>query len=308
MSPSPGGRRFFGVASGSRRGIAGDFGGAGMNRPDRDPLDIDISVAHAARVYAYYLGDADTYFEADRVAAEKAAAVHPGGIDTVRASVRSNRAFLVRLVRWLATELGVRQFLDIGSGIPNGTNVHAVAQDAIAKSRVVYVDNDPVVLAHAHQLLRDTGTGAVAFLHDDLLDPASILEQAASTLDFDEPIAVLLIGVLHFLPDSDDDTDPYRIVSHLMDAVPTGSHLAVCHLARDIHPAEMAEVERVLNGTTAETWALRNRDQVRGFFAGLDPVDGVVQIDRWRANDDPPPVSPPAGRTNPLWVGLGRKR
>jgi hypothetical protein len=127
-------------------------------------------------------------------------------------------------------------------------------------------------------------------------------------LDFDHPVAVLLIGVLHFLPDAEDDTDPYRIVSRLMDAVPTESHLVVCHLARDIHPAEMAEVERRFNETTAETWALRNRDQVRGFFAGLDLIDpGVVQVDEWRPDDDPGPVWPTVGRTNPLWVGVGRK-
>jgi hypothetical protein len=279
-----------------------------MSGTGRGPLDIDVAVAHAARVYAYYLGDNDIYFAADQKAAEHAAAAHPGGIETVRASVRSNRAFLMRVVRHLAAEVGVRQFLDIGSGMPDRTNVHVVADQATPGARVVYVDNDPVVLAHAHELLRDRGPGSVAFLHEDLRNADRILQQATKTLDFDEPVAVLLIGILHFLPDRDDASDPYEIVSRLMTAVPAESHLVVCHLARDIHPAEMAEVERRFNQTTADTWQLRNRDEVLGFFTGLDMVDpGVVQVDEWRPNDGPGPVLPPDGRTNPLWVGMGRK-
>jgi hypothetical protein len=277
-----------------------------VNGQDRE-VAIDRTVAHAARVYEYYLGGV-THFAADREAAEHAAAVHPGGIETVRSSVRSNRAFLARAVHHLAAEVGIGQFLDIGSGIPNHTNVHSIAQQATVGSRVVYVDNDDTVLAHAHQLLGDDDRGVVAYLQDDLRDPASVLERAAETLDLTQPVAVLLIGVLHFLPAADDDTDPYRIVSRLVDGVVSESHLAVCHLAADIHPAEMAEVQRRFNETTAETWALRNHDQVRGFFAGLDLVDpGVVQVDQWRPDDQPPPVLPPEGRTNPLWVGVGRK-
>lgn len=289
-----------GAMTGRGRGYEGAEGWAA--------LGIDTSVAHAARVYDYYLCGVDN-FEVDRQVAEHAAAVHPGGIDTVRASVRSNRAFLVRVVQYLAGEAGVSQFLDIGSGIPNGDNVHSVAQRAARGTRVVYVDNDPIVLAHAHQLLRDdNGRGAVDYLQGDLRDPASILERAAPTLDLSEPIAVLLIGVLHFLPDTDDDADPYRIVSRLLESVPSGSYLAVCHLAADIHPAEMAEVARRFNETTAETWALRNRDEVRGFFGGLELIEpGVVQVDQWRPDDQPGPVLPPEGRTNPLHVGVGLK-
>lgn len=269
-------------------------------------VEIDTAVAHAARVYDYFLGGT-TNFAVDREAAEHVAAVHPGGLDTVRASVQSNRAFLVRAVRWLAREVGVRQFLDIGAGIPNGTNVHVVAQQAAPGARVVYVDSDPIVLAHAHELLKTTeGGGPVAYLHGDLRDTASILEQAAATLDFTQPVAVLLVGVLHFLPDDPDD--PYVLVAMLMDAVPTESHLVVSHLALDIHPAEMAEVQRRFNTTTAETWQLRNRDLVRGFFLGQDLIEpGVVQLDEWRPDDEPRPVLPPEGRTNPLWAGVGRK-
>jgi hypothetical protein len=273
------------------------------------PAEIDTTAALGARIYDFYLGGVSN-FAVDREAATYAASVHPGGLDTVRASVRSNRAFLARAVGWLAREAGVRQFLDIGSGIPNLDNVHEVAQRAVPGARIVYVDHDPVVLAHAHQLLAGTREGAVAYVQCDLLEPDAIVEHAAATLDLTVPVALLLIGVLHFLPDSDDATDPYRIVTRLMEAMPSGSYLVVSHLARDIHPAEMVEVERRFNETTAETWALRNRDQVRGFFVsgGLELVEpGVVQVDEWRSDDEPGPVWPPEGRTNPLWVGVGRK-
>lgn len=277
---------------------------SGVRREDL-PVEIDTTVAHAARVYDYFLGGS-AGFDVDREAAEHAASVHPDGVDTVRVSVRSNRAFLMRSVRWLARDMGVRQFLDIGAGIPNGTNVHAVARAVAPASRVVYVDNDPIVLAHAHELLKGAeDSGRVAYLHGDLRDPASVLEQAAVTLDFSQPVAVLLVGVLHFVADSDD---PYGVVTRLMEAVPTESHLVVSHLARDIHPAEMAEVERRFNESTAETWTLRNHDLMRGFFRGLDVVDpGVVQLDEWRPEDEPAPVLPPEGRVNPVWAGVGRK-
>lgn len=279
-----------------------------MNGGDRESLAIDVSVAHAARVFAYLLGDESGCFAADRVAAQRAAAVYPGGMDAVRASVRSNRAFLVRLVRWLATGAGVDQFLHVGSGIPNGTNVHAVAQQAVAGARVVYVDHDPVVLAHAHELLCGADAGTVAFLHHDLRDPAGILDRAGLTLDFERPVAVLLVGVLHLLATADGGCNPYRVVPELVDALPTGSYLAVAHLARDIHPAEMASVEQVLNAATAETWMFQDRPQVERFFAGLDLLEGgVVQVDRWRPGDEPGPVVAPGRWTNPWWVGVGCK-
>lgn len=271
-------------------------------------MEIDSSVAGAARVYAYFLGDEEVGFAADRVAAERVAAVLPGRIDTVRTWMRSNRGFRTRVVRWLAAEAGVGQFLDLGSGMPNGMNIHAVAQQVLVGAQVVYVDHDPVVLAHAHELLRGTVARTVAFLHHDLRDPAGIIERAGATLDFRLPVAVSLLGVLHLLPGSDDDTDPYRIVSHLMDAVPAGSYLALSHLAGDIHPAEMAAVEQVLNETTAETWVFRDRAQMEAFFTGLDLAEGgVVQIDRWRPCDEPRRAVAPGGWRNPWWVGVGCK-
>jgi hypothetical protein len=270
---------------------------------DEWPAEIDRSVAHAARIYAYYLGDA-AWFEVDRIAAEHAAAVHPGGLETVQASVRSNRAFLIRAVHYLAGEAGVHQFLDIGSGIPNGTNVHAVAQQTVPESRIVYVDNDPVVLAHAHEL-KSTPEGAVDYIQGDLRDPESILERASETLDLSQPAAIMLVGILHFFPPADD---PYGIVAHLLGAVPSGSALVVCHLASDIHAEEMAEVARRFNETTNETWSLRSNAEVARFFDGLDLVEpGVVQVDHWRPLDGPGPVLPPEGRVNPLHVGVARK-
>jgi O-methyltransferase involved in polyketide biosynthesis len=233
--------------------------------------------------------------------------VHPGGIETARTSVRSNRAFLVRAVTTLAGQLGVDQFLDIGSGIPNGDNVHAAARRANPAARTVYVDNDPIVLAHAHQLLSDTPAGTVDYLQNDLRDPDSILRGAARTLDFTRPVAVLLVGVLHFLPDADS---PYALVTWLMDSVPPGSYLVVSHLAADIHPDEMAEIARSFNEDTRtnETWVLRPHQHVVEFFHRLELLaPGVVAVDEWRPHDGPPPVLPPEGRTNPLWVGVARK-
>lgn len=268
---------------------------------EAEPVVIDTGVAHAARIYDHYLGGIDN-FAVDREAAERAAAVHPGGMATVRASVRANRAFLGQAVRYLALDAGVRQFLDIGTGIPNADNVHGVAQQVAPDSRVVYVDNDPVVLAHAHELLRSTPQGATAYVNGDLRDPKEILLRAEATLDLTEPVAVMVLGVLHFFPDGDD---PYGIVARLLDAVAPGSHLVVSHLAADIHRGEMATVAERFNRTTNETWVLRTHVEVAHFFAGLDLVDpGVVQVNRWRPVATTP--TPPDGGTNPLWVGVGR--
>jgi SAM-dependent methyltransferase len=283
--------------------------GAGPVRApgDRWLAEIDTSVPHAARIYDFYLGG-EVSFEVDRRAALHAAEVHPGGLDTVRASVRSNRAFLVRAVRWLAREAGIRQFLDVGSGIPNGDNVHAAAQRVAPECRIVYVDNDPIVLAHAHQVLASSEEGAVEYLQGDLRNPADVLARAARTLDFDRPVAVMLVGILHFFPDSDD---PNGIVARLMRDMVAGSYLVVCHLAGDIHPEEMAEVARRFNEDerTNETWVPRPHGEVARFFDGLEVVEpGVVQVDQWRPDDGPSPALPPHGRTNPLWVGVGRKR
>lgn len=295
------------MRGGARRGADG---GAWLDGVDTGQAEvrIDTSTAHMARVYDYWLGGV-TNFAVDRAVAHHAAEVS-GGIEAVRASVATNRAFLLRAVRHLVGA-GVDQFLDIGSGIPkegNGgrdENIHALAQRLAPEARTVYVDNDPIVLAHAHQLLSDTPDGSVRYHQGDLRDPESILNKAAGTLDFRRPVAVLLIGILHFFR---DEEDPYGIVASLMDAVCPGSYLVVCHLASDIHPDEMAEAARRLTEATNETCVPRDHDQVARFFRGLDLVQpGVVQVDQWRPDEGPPPVLPPEGRTNPLRVGVGRK-
>ncbi len=201
-------------------------------RPDaparRAQPGFDTSVAHPARVYDYWLGGKDN-FAADREAAERVLAVSPG----LRFRVRANRAFLARSVRYLAGEAGIRQFLDIGTGIPSANNTHEVAQSVAPDARIVYVDNDPIVLVHARALLTGTEQGRTAYIEGDLRDTQTILEQAARTLDFSQPVAIMLLGILHLISDSED---PYGIVARLVDAVPAGSYLAISHPASDIHP------------------------------------------------------------------------
>ena len=239
-----------------------------------DPA-IDTAVAHPARVYDYWLGGTNN-FAADREAAERVLAATPG----LRARVRANRAFLVRVVRYLAAEAGIRQFLDIGTGIPSANNTHEVAQAAAPDSRVVYVDNDPIVLVHARELLASSPQGATQYVEGDLRDPAAILEAASRTLDFTRPTALMLLGVLHLIGDSED---PYRIVAGLMDALPPGSYLAISHPASDIHAAAQAEAQKRYNERVATPQTLRNRAEVMRFFDGLDLVPpGVVYVHVWR--------------------------
>src|SRR5215475_6772942 len=190
---------------------------SGIFPGSKQSADIDTTIAHPARVYDYWLGGKDN-FAADREAAERVLAVAPG----LRFRVKANRAFLARSVRFLATECDVRQFLDIGTGIPTGNNTHEVAQAAAPSSRIVYVDNDPIVLAHARALLTSTPEGATAYLEADLREPDIILESARRTLEFDRPIALMLLGILHLIQDGEE---PYQIVSHLMDALPSGRQI-----------------------------------------------------------------------------------
>ncbi len=240
--------------------------------------DLDTSVAHPARVYDYWLGGKDN-FAADREAAERVLAVTPG----LRFRVRANRAFLGRATRYLAAEAGIRQFLDIGTGIPTAENTHEVAQRAAPDSRVVYVDNDPVVLLHAQALLRSTAEGATDYLQADLRDPGTILEHAATVLDFGQPVAVMLLGVLHLIQDSED---PWGIVARLMAAAPAGSYLTISHPAIDIHRAQ-ADAQRVYNERVSTPQTLRTRDQVAAFFTGLELVEpGLVQVHQWRPDPD----------------------
>lgn len=245
--------------------------------PENDPTSIDTNVAHPARVYDYLLGGVD-HFKVDKEAAERGASALPGGIEWARVMVQCQRSFLASAIRRLAADMGIRQFLDIGTGIPNADNVHAIAQETAPEARVVYIDNDPLVLAHAHALLRSTPQGATAFMHGDLRDPGSILDKAAETLDYTAPVAVVLVGILHLLADEDD---PYGIVAGIMDAMAPGSYLVASHLASDVDP-ELAEAMTRTNETMRGAFVVRSHDEVARFFAGLDLLDpGIVTLDRW---------------------------
>ncbi len=262
---------------------------------------IDTSVAHAARIYDYLLGGTDN-FEVDRQAAHVANADMPGGIDAARANIRANRAFLGRAVRFLAGEAGIRQFLDVGTGIPSGDNVHEVAQAAAPDARVVYVDNDPIVLAHAHTLLRSSEDGATAYIEGDLHEPDGILAEAAGTLDFSQPVAVMLVAIMHFVPDA---LDPYGIVRRFVDAVPSGSYLVLSHGAMDVDPEKMAALAERLSSRSREPFVWRSKEQVAQFFDGLDLLDpGVVPVDRWRPDTD---TELSGDRVIPFYGAVGRK-
>jgi S-adenosyl methyltransferase len=256
--------------------------------------DFDTSVPHIARVYDYWLGGKDN-FAADRVMGERTLQAYPNLVF----SVRANRAFLARTVRFLAGQ-GIRQFLDIGTGIPTANNTHEVAQHIAPESRIVYVDNDPVVLSHAKALLKSTPEGACAYIDADLRDPDTILAGAAETLDFGQPIAVMLIAVMHFVG---DDAEASAIMNRLTGASVPGSYVALSHAASDIDAEQMAEMVRRLNEATAEKTTLRDRAGVTRLFDGLDLVDpGVIRAAEWRPDTDLEAASPAA-----LWGGVARK-
>jgi hypothetical protein len=258
--------------------------------------ELDTGHAHSARIYNYWLGGKDNY-AADREAAEQAIAANPGIVTDVRA----NRAFLARAVHYLAAERGIRQFLDIGTGLPTASNTHEVAQAADPAARVVYVDNDPIVLVHARALLTSTPEGATAYLDADLRDTAGILRAAAQTLDFGWPIALMLLIILHMIPDADD---PYGIVSALVEALPSGSYLVLAHPASDIRAAEMTEMTRRVNQRMSGPPAtMRDYAAITRFFDGLDLLEpGVVQPQQWRPG---PGVVGLAQVT--AWCGVARK-
>ena len=257
--------------------------------------DFDTSVPHIARVYDYWLGGKDN-FAADRELGERTLAAYPN----LALSVRANRAYLARTVRFLAAETGIRQFLDIGTGIPTANNTHEVAQGVAPDSRIVYVDNDPIVLSHARALLTSRPEGKCAYLDADLRDPEKILAAAADTLDFTEPVAVMLIAVMHFVG---DDAEASAIVNRLMDACAGGSYVTISHAASDIDAEQMAEMIRRLNASTPEKTTLRDRAGVARLFDGFDLVDpGVVRAPEWRPDSELEAASPAA-----LWAGVARK-
>jgi S-adenosyl methyltransferase len=255
----------------------------------------DTSVAHIARVYNYWLGGTD-YFPADQAAAEQAMAAYPD----IVLSARANRAFLRRAVHYLAGQAGIRQFLDIGTGIPSANNTHEVAQAAAPESRVVYVDKDPVVLAQARMLLMARPGGSTDYIDADLRQTAAILDGARRTLDFSQPVAVMLMAMLQHIGDEDE---PYAVVRELLAAVPAGSYLVLSHPARDIEPEKLAEMGARLNQMMAEKVTLRGRDEAAAFFDGLELVEpGLVNAPDWRPETAEEAASPAA-----LWCGVARK-
>jgi S-adenosyl methyltransferase len=261
---------------------------------------IDTAKPHSARMYDYFLGGKDN-FAADRQTAQKAMESWPA----VRTAVRENRTFLGRTVRYLVAEAGIRQFLDIGTGLPSANNVHEVAQDLAPSCRVVYVDNDPIVLAHARALLTSAPEGKTAYIHADFRDPEKILRDPAvrDTLDFTKPVALMLVAILHFVP---DEADPRRTIATLLDALPSGSYVVASHVTDEHDPdmlagAGRAYQERGLIGQirTSEEFA----DLV---FTGLEMVDpGVVMVSEWRPQGAGP--RPLASEVN-TYGGVARKR
>nr|WP_157467825.1 SAM-dependent methyltransferase [Frankia sp. QA3] len=238
-------------------------------------LDLKVDVPHPARMYDYFLGGKDN-FPADRKTAEQVIGVFPNS----RIVVRQNRTFMTRTTRYLAAEAGVRQFLDIGTGIPTSPNLHEVAQSVVPEARIVYTDNDPIVLAHARALLASTPQGRTAYIDADLRDTQRILTAAElhETLDLTRPVALSLIAIFHFIPDGDD---PYGIMRHLVDLLPSGSYVSLTHLTADFDPA-MREVERAYLASGVPMH-LRTRAQVERFFEGLDLVEpGLQVVHRWR--------------------------
>jgi hypothetical protein len=266
------------------------------------PIGTDPSVPSVARIYDYYIGGKDNY-AVDRAAADEAARLHPGGLDALRSGGLQNRRFLANSVNYLAGQ-GIRQFLDIGTGLPTADNTHEVAQRAAPTSRIVYVDHDPVVLAHARALLNSSPEGATAYIDADLRDPQTILQQAADTLDFSKPVAIMLIAVLHVIDEADH---PYEVVRELMAAVPPGSYLAISHLTADFPATAEADAmtffARALSERMIENMVLRDRAAITKFFDGLELVEpGVVQADQWRTETGTSVPSKVA-----VYCGVGRK-
>jgi hypothetical protein len=246
----------------------------GTDVTQSNQLPFDTSVPNPARMWNYWVGGKDN-FAADREAAEQAMATVP----QLPVIARMVRRFLINAVHELTAEHGIRQFLDIGTGLPTADNTHDVAQRAAPEARIVYVDYDSVVLSHARALLTSSPEGKTDYIQADLRDTETILSGAARTLDFGQPVAVLLLAVLHFIPDSDD---PYGLVGQLMAAMPSGSYLVVCHAASDIEPEAVAEHARQYNERAAAVITPRSREQVARFFDGLDLGDrGLVPLSQW---------------------------
>jgi SAM-dependent methyltransferase len=266
--------------------------------PDLGFINIDVEAAQSARMYDFLQGGVEN-FSVDRDAV-KQITDQAVGLERSRKQVRAKRMFLGRAVRYLAGEAGIRQFLDIGTGIPSAENVHTVAQSVSPDCRVVSVDNDHVVLAYAHELRRSAPGGAADYIDGDLRNPEHILSQAAATLDFSKPIAVVFVGVLHHFP---DDEDPWAIVRRYVDAVPSGSYVVIEHIGSEVEEmVKLGEAVKAVQASANFTLIPRSLAEVGRFFEGLELIEpGLVFIDDWRPDGPPPEVETP----NPC--GVGRK-
>nr|WP_238162082.1 SAM-dependent methyltransferase [Micromonospora endolithica] len=270
-----------------------------VNRPEVGEVDvqqkIDTSVPHSARIWNYWLGGKDN-FAVDREAGDQYRQVFPGVVDVARAS----RQFLVRSITFLAAEAGVRQFLDVGTGLPTADNTHEVAQRIAPEARIVYVDSDPLVLVHARALLVSTAEGRTSYIDADLHDPAAIIAEAGRTLDLGQPIGLILSGVMGHVPDYERARS---IARQLLAPLPAGSYLSLNDGTSLISP-EMRQAQDDYNDTGAATYTLRTPEQIAGFFEGLELVEpGVVPCPRWRPDDA---VDTPADID--AFGGVGRKR
>jgi len=255
--------------------------------------EIDVSVPHSARFWNYLVGGKD-HFESDRRAAAEVCAALPVLADLAR----DGRGFLIRAVRFLAGEGKVRQFLDIGTGVPTANNTHEVAQSVAPDSRIVYVDNDPIVLVHARSLLTSSPEGLTDYIDADVNDPAAILREAGKTLSYSEPVALMLIGIINFVL---DDARARQIVAELMAALPSGSYLTVQHPASE--DPGMVECIRRWNTHGKDKLVARSHEEVTRYFDGLRLLEpGVVTLNQWRP-DDPST----AGRYVPSYAAVGYK-
>ncbi|MFJ6214041.1 SAM-dependent methyltransferase [Streptomyces sp. NPDC092296] len=264
----------------------------------RPPTDLRTDIPHPARMYDYFIGGKDN-FAADREAAEQALAISP----EFRTGALANRGFLQRAVRHVAGQ-GVRQFLDIGTGIPTAGSTHQIAGEVTSDVRVAYLDNDPIVLVHGRALLEGAGQGTATVIHADLREPAAILAnpEVREVLDFDQPIALMLVAILHFLK---DDEDPIGIVRQLVDALPAGSRLVLSHATGDFATREQVERARTLYSGSAAALTPRSREQVTTFFEGLELEEpGLVTAPLWR----PDAPAQPGDDRAPAWAGVGVKR
>ncbi|MGR6320185.1 SAM-dependent methyltransferase [Micromonospora soli] len=268
--------------------------------PEQPSSRIDPSVPHPARRYDYWLGGKDN-FAADRKSGDAVAAAYPA----IRTTVIENRRFMQRATRYLADTVGLRQFLDIGTGIPTSPNMHEIAQGAAPESRVVYVDNDPIVLAHARALLTSSPEGATAYVDADLRDPQRILDHpdVRATIDLGRPVGLMLVAILHFLTDADD---PYAITRRLIEALPSGSYVVISHATTELVPRNIAATAAPVTTTSMIDMAFRNRDEFAGFFDGLELVDpGISPVTEWRP-DDPPEQRRPAAHAS-MYAAVARK-